>query len=120
MAIEVNSQGQAAAGGQPSTSTSGMATTEPSRWISAVSSALSWLDLTSAFQPACSRAPNSTAATTGQLKLIPKAGGAVFSVGSMAYIGSLNHNGFDNDIARITTNVLRRFSDPQPFKMPPT
>ena len=49
-----------------------------------------------------------------------KSGGAVFSVGSMAYIGSLNHNGFDNDIARITTNVLRRFSDPQPFKMPPT
>jgi N,N-dimethylformamidase len=47
-----------------------------------------------------------------------KSGGAVFSVGSMAYIGSLNHNGFNNDIARITTNVLRRFSDPRPFKMP--
>ena len=45
-------------------------------------------------------------------------GGAVFSVGSMAYIGALNHNGFDNDIARITTNVLRRFSDPRPFKVP--
>jgi N,N-dimethylformamidase len=45
-------------------------------------------------------------------------GGAVFSVGSMAYIGALNHNGFDNDIARITTNVLRRFSDPQAFKAP--
>jgi len=45
-------------------------------------------------------------------------GGAVFSVGSMAYIGALNHNGFDNDIARITTNVLRRFSQPQPFKAP--
>jgi N,N-dimethylformamidase len=45
-------------------------------------------------------------------------GGAVFSVGSMAYIGALNHNGFDNDVARITTNVLRRFSDPAPFKAP--
>ena len=47
-----------------------------------------------------------------------QSGGAVFSVGSMAYIGALNHNGFDNDIARITTNVLRRFSDPKPFKIP--
>lgn len=45
-------------------------------------------------------------------------GGAVFSVGSMAYIGALNHNTFDNDIARITTNVLRRFTDPRPFKTP--
>lgn len=33
-------------------------------------------------------------------------------------IGSLSHNGFDNDIARITTNVLHHFSHPQPFKMP--
>lgn len=45
-------------------------------------------------------------------------GGAVFSVGSMAYIGALNHNGFDNDIARLTSNVLKRFSDPQPFQLP--
>jgi N,N-dimethylformamidase len=45
-----------------------------------------------------------------------KSGGAVFSVGSMAYIGALNHKGFDNDIARITTNVLKRFSDPQRFQ----
>ena len=45
-------------------------------------------------------------------------GGAVFSVGSMAYIGALNHNGFDNDIARMTTNVLKRFSQPQSFKAP--
>jgi N,N-dimethylformamidase len=44
-------------------------------------------------------------------------GGAVFSVGSMAYIGSLNHNGCDNDISRMTSNVLKRFSDPAPFKM---
>ena len=45
-------------------------------------------------------------------------GGAVFSVGSMAYVGALNHNNFNNDIARITTNVLKRFSDPKPFKVP--
>ena len=45
-------------------------------------------------------------------------GGAVFSDGSMAYIGALNYNGFDNDIARITPNVLKRFSDRRPFKAP--
>lgn len=47
-----------------------------------------------------------------------RSGGAVFSVGSMASIGSLSRNGFGNDIAGITTHVLRRFSDLQPFKMP--
>jgi len=45
-------------------------------------------------------------------------GGAVFSVGSIAYPGSLGHNGFDNNIARLTTNVLVRFLDPTPFEMP--
>jgi N,N-dimethylformamidase len=42
-------------------------------------------------------------------------GGAVFSTGSIAWIGSLSHNGYDNNVSRITENVLRRFSDPQPF-----
>jgi N,N-dimethylformamidase len=36
-------------------------------------------------------------------------GGAVFSVGSIAWTGALSHNGYDNSIARITENVLRRF-----------
>ncbi len=36
-------------------------------------------------------------------------GGAVFSVGSCSWCGSLSHDGYDNDIARITGNVLRRF-----------
>jgi N,N-dimethylformamidase len=45
-------------------------------------------------------------------------GGAVFSVGSIAWCGSLSWNGYDNNIARITDNVLRRFSDPAPFAMP--
>jgi len=36
-------------------------------------------------------------------------GGAVFSVGSIAWAGSLSHNGFINNVARITANVLRRF-----------
>ncbi|MBA2578111.1 MAG: LamG domain-containing protein [Euzebyaceae bacterium] len=37
-------------------------------------------------------------------------GGAVFSVGSIAYCGALSHNGYDNNVSRITENVLRRFS----------
>jgi N,N-dimethylformamidase len=45
-------------------------------------------------------------------------GGAVFSTGSIAYAGSLSWNGFDNNLARLTTNVLLRFADPTPFAMP--
>ena len=45
-------------------------------------------------------------------------GGAVFSTGSIAYPGSLPHNRYDNNIARLTTNVLRRFADPTPFELP--
>ncbi len=40
------------------------------------------------------------------------AGGAVFSVGSITWITSLSHDGFDNNVARITGNVLRRFLEP--------
>ena len=43
------------------------------------------------------------------------AGGAVFSVGSMTYVGSLPVNGYDNTLTRLTTNVLRRFLDETPF-----
>jgi len=43
------------------------------------------------------------------------AGGAVFSVGSITYCGSLSHNNYDNNISRITQNVLDRFADPTPF-----
>ncbi|MCG8274601.1 N,N-dimethylformamidase, partial [Aquamicrobium sp. NLF2-7] len=42
-------------------------------------------------------------------------GGAVFNVGSIAWPGSLSHNNYDNNISRITGNVLRRFVDPTPF-----
>jgi len=45
-------------------------------------------------------------------------GGAVFSVGSMAWPLSLKHNQHDNNIAKITLNVLRRFMDPKPFEIP--
>ncbi len=45
-------------------------------------------------------------------------GGAVFSTGSISYAGALAHNNFDNDIARITGNALKRFLDPTPFDYP--
>lgn len=36
-------------------------------------------------------------------------GGAVFSVGSISWVGSLSHNQYDNNVSRITENVLRSF-----------
>jgi N,N-dimethylformamidase len=36
-------------------------------------------------------------------------GGKVFSTGSICWAGSLGTNNYDNDIARLTTNVLRKF-----------
>ncbi|MHA1567709.1 MAG: N,N-dimethylformamidase beta subunit family domain-containing protein [Alphaproteobacteria bacterium] len=45
-------------------------------------------------------------------------GGAVFSTGSIAWCGSLSHNGYDNNVARIMGNVLRRFLDPKSFAGP--
>ena len=45
-------------------------------------------------------------------------GGAVFSVGSIAWAASLPHNGYDNNISRLTGNVIRRFVDDTAFEMP--
>lgn len=45
-------------------------------------------------------------------------GGAVFSTGSIAWAGAMACNGYDNEIATITGNVLRRFLDPMPFPPP--
>lgn len=42
-------------------------------------------------------------------------GGAVFSTGSISWGGSLFHNHYKNNVSRITLNVLKRFSDPEPF-----
>ena len=42
-------------------------------------------------------------------------GGAVFSTGSIAWTGALSHNGYDNNVSRITGNVLRRFLDESPL-----
>ena len=45
-------------------------------------------------------------------------GGAVFSTGSIAWAGSLATDKYDNDVAKLTTNVLRRFIDEAPFALP--
>jgi len=36
-------------------------------------------------------------------------GGAVFSVGPISWCSALSHNDYDNDVSRMTNNVLRRF-----------
>ena len=43
-------------------------------------------------------------------------GGAVFSTGSIGWISSLFHNDHDNNVSRLTRNVLDRFLDPQAFE----
>lgn len=45
-------------------------------------------------------------------------GGAVFSVGSIAWSGSLGWNGYANNVAAVSRNVLTRFRDPEPFDLP--
>jgi N,N-dimethylformamidase len=46
-------------------------------------------------------------------------GGAVFSTGSITWGASLGHDDFDNNVSRITENVLRRFLEETPFEYPP-
>jgi N,N-dimethylformamidase len=46
-------------------------------------------------------------------------GGAVFSTGSIAWSGSLSHQDYQNDIARISSNVIKRFLDDTPFDITP-
>ncbi|WP_027132972.1 N,N-dimethylformamidase beta subunit family domain-containing protein [Geminicoccus roseus] len=43
------------------------------------------------------------------------AGGAIFATGSIAWCGALLPNGCDNNVSKITWNVLERFMDPRPF-----
>jgi N,N-dimethylformamidase len=42
--------------------------------------------------------------------------GGTFSVSSMAWAAELAADEYDNDVARMTENVLRRFLDPTPFR----
>jgi N,N-dimethylformamidase len=42
-------------------------------------------------------------------------GGAVFSVSSIAFAGSLYHNNYDNNVSRLLGNVLTRFCAAEPM-----
>jgi N,N-dimethylformamidase len=42
-------------------------------------------------------------------------GGAVFAFSSMAWSGSLSHNGYDNNVSRLTGNILKRFAADAPL-----
>jgi N,N-dimethylformamidase len=42
-------------------------------------------------------------------------GGAVFAFSSMAWSGSLAHNGYDNNVSRLTGNILSRFAADEPL-----
>jgi N,N-dimethylformamidase len=42
-------------------------------------------------------------------------GGAVFSTGSISWCGSLSHNGYENNVSRLTGNVLTRFAKDEPL-----
>jgi len=42
-------------------------------------------------------------------------GGAMFSTGTICWFSSTLENGFNNDVAQITRNVIARFLDPEPF-----
>ena len=41
--------------------------------------------------------------------------GAVFSVGSISWCGSLSYNGYENNVSRITDNVLHKFASDVPL-----
>ena len=42
-------------------------------------------------------------------------GGAVFSTGSISWCGALLYNNCDNNVSRITENVLKRFASDDPL-----
>jgi N,N-dimethylformamidase len=50
------------------------------------------------------------AARADMVLLEAKNGGAVFSVGSISWCGSLSQDNYDNNVSRVTENVLRRFA----------
>jgi len=43
-------------------------------------------------------------------------GGGVFSTSSIAWSGSLSHNGYNNNVSRMTKNVLDRFASNKPVE----
>ena len=52
------------------------------------------------------------------ITLMPTAkGGAVFSVGSIGWTAAMAYERYDNNVARMSLNVLRRFLDPAPLEL---
>ena len=45
-------------------------------------------------------------------------GGAVFSTSSIAFAGSLAHDGYNNNVSRLLENVVKRFLNKAPFPAP--
>jgi N,N-dimethylformamidase len=45
-------------------------------------------------------------------------GGGVWSFSSISYCGSLSHNNYDNNISKLTANVLERFAQDGPLPAP--
>lgn len=45
-------------------------------------------------------------------------GGAVWSSSAIAWCGSLSYNNYDNNVSRVTENVVRRFASDAPFPAP--
>ena len=43
-------------------------------------------------------------------------GGGFFSTGSIAWTASLSHNDYQNNVATLTSNVLKRFREDEPLK----
>lgn len=74
---------------------------------------MSWIaSMWRSVRPACGRAASSRGHDqqyTVAHEDLTAAGGAVFSVDSKSWCASLSWNGYDNDFARVSENVLRRF-----------
>ncbi|MCK8615511.1 N,N-dimethylformamidase beta subunit family domain-containing protein [Gordonia sp. C13] len=57
----------------------------------------------------------------GDITFFPtRNGGGVFSASSIAWCGSLSHNEYDNNVSRMTENVIKRFLEPEPLDVPRT
>jgi hypothetical protein len=54
-------------------------------------------------------------AQTGLVFFATANGGAVFPTGSIAWMSSTLDNNYDNDVTKITSNVISRFLDPNSF-----
>ncbi|MEO3973505.1 N,N-dimethylformamidase beta subunit family domain-containing protein [Streptomyces sp. CAU 1734] len=67
--------------------------------------------------------PDLTPTTRGEVRsdLVIReleSGGAVFSAGSISFVGSLPHNGYRNNVSRLLSNVLRNFAGRTPGGAP--